>query len=83
MSVSEGLLRRLSRLNPTSVFLGTLAFILIAFFVPGIAGGVLLLVLLLVLVALAVHSPRQAPAATVLRLVALTLVLVLALTKIF
>ncbi len=109
MSVSEGLLRRLGRLNPTTVFLGALVFVLVALFVPGVVGGVLLLILLLVLGVLAIHGSRQTPAAkgggpvglgggsirrggpvglgsgsiNVLRLAALTLVLALALSKLF
>ncbi len=82
MAGPEGWLARLSRVNPTTIFLAALVFIVIALFAPGAVGGVLLLFLALVLGALALHSPRQTPGVTMLRLVATTLVLALALAKI-
>jgi phosphoglycerol transferase MdoB-like AlkP superfamily enzyme len=78
------LLARLSRLNPTTVFLGTLVFFLVGLFVPGLAGAVLLLVLALALGTLAVATWRvagQHPGVRALRLVVLLLLLAVALYK--
>lgn len=76
-------LTRLARANPTGVFLGTLALVLVALFAPGIIGGGLLLLLALALGALLVTTwPVQRPATRVLRLVMLTLLVAAALAKI-
>ncbi|MBU8856494.1 MULTISPECIES: DUF6703 family protein [unclassified Micromonospora] len=75
-------LARLARLNPTAVFLAALALVLVGLFAPGPAGGVLLLVLAGGLVWLmSVTWPVQAPATRMLRLVMLTLLIAVALTK--
>lgn len=76
------LLARLSRLNPTVVFLATLVLVLVGLFAPGPVGGGLLLVLAAVLVWLMVVTwPVQAMGTRVLRLVMLTLLLAVALAK--
>ncbi|KWV32220.1 DUF6703 family protein [Micromonospora rifamycinica] len=78
------LLVRLARVNPTSVFLAALALVLVALFAPGPVGGVLLLALATGLVyLLAVTWPVQAPQTRVLRLVMVTLLVTVALVKIF
>ncbi|MCW3816754.1 hypothetical protein ONA91_20115 [Micromonospora sp. DR5-3] len=71
-----------ARLNPTAVFLATLALVLVALFAPGPVGGVLLLALAGGLVWLmSVTWPVQRPGTRVLRLVILTLLLAVALAK--
>ncbi|MFI9643782.1 DUF6703 family protein [Micromonospora sp. NPDC051925] len=78
------LLARLARANPTSVFLATLALVLVAFFAPGPVGGVLLLVLAAGLAyLLATTWPVQAPQTRLIRLVMLTLLVTVALVKLF
>ncbi|WFE61835.1 DUF6703 family protein [Micromonospora sp. WMMD714] len=78
------LLARLARVNPTSVFLAALALVLVALFAPGPVGGLLLLALAAGLVyLLAVTWPVQAPQTRVLRLVMVTLLVTVALVKIF
>ncbi|MEV4493565.1 DUF6703 family protein [Micromonospora coxensis] len=73
---------RLARANPTSVFLATLALVLVAVFAPGPVGGVLLLALAAGLVWLmALTWPVQAPRTRVVRLVMLTLLIAVALAK--
>jgi hypothetical protein len=75
-------LARLARLNPTTVFLATLALVLVALFTPGPVGGVLLLLLATGLVWLmSVTWAVQRPATRVLRLVMLTLLITVALIK--
>ncbi|MEU2616036.1 DUF6703 family protein [Micromonospora sp. NPDC007271] len=75
-------LARLARLNPTAVFLATLALVLVALFAPGPAGGALLLALAALLVWLmAATWPVQRPATRMLRLVMLTLLIAVALAK--
>ncbi|MFI5844377.1 hypothetical protein ACIA8K_32245 [Catenuloplanes sp. NPDC051500] len=49
---------RLSRLNPTGVFLATLLVVLLGLLIPGPAGGVILLLLAAGVTALAVSSWR-------------------------
>jgi hypothetical protein len=73
----------LARLNETTVFLGVLVFALVALFVPGVLGGVLLLIMVLALAALAVATwgRRRALVPHVLRVAVLLLFLVVALTK--
>ncbi|RZU77550.1 hypothetical protein EV384_6280 [Micromonospora kangleipakensis] len=76
------LLARLARVNPTTVFLATLVLVLVALFAPGPVGGLLLLALATVLVWLMVTTwPVQAPATRVIRLVMLTLLIAVAMTK--
>ncbi|WP_329013419.1 hypothetical protein OG271_04360 [Micromonospora rifamycinica] len=78
------LLTRLARVNPTSVFLAALALVLVALFAPGPVGGLLLLALAAGLVyLLAVTWPVQAPQTRVLRLVMVTLLVTVALVKLF
>ncbi|MGK5742229.1 hypothetical protein [Micromonospora sp. URMC 103] len=78
------LLARLARANPTTVFLITLVLVLVALFTPGIAGGVLLLALAGALVALLVTTwPVQAPQTRLVRLLMLTLLVAVALAKLF
>ncbi|MEU4680722.1 MULTISPECIES: DUF6703 family protein [Micromonospora] len=75
-------LGRLARVNPTAVFLITLALVLVALFAPGVIGGVLLLALAAVLVALlATTWPVQAPQTRLVRLLMLTLLVAVALVK--
>lgn len=77
-------LARLARANPTSVFLATLALVLVALFAPGPVGGLLLLALAAGLVyLLTVTWPVQAPQTRLIRLVMLTLLVALALAKLF
>ncbi|MFU8874857.1 DUF6703 family protein [Micromonospora sp. SL4-19] len=78
------LLARLARLNPLVVFLATLVVMLVGLFAPGPAGGVLLLALAAMLVWLmSVTWPVQKPATRVLRLLMLTLLIAVALVKLF
>lgn len=78
------LLDRLSRISPTAALLGTLAVALVGFLAPGIIGGA---VLLSVAAAVAYLSRLtwsvQPPATKVARLVILTLIVGVALLKIF
>ncbi|MFD0785271.1 DUF6703 family protein [Micromonospora azadirachtae] len=75
-------LGRLARVNPTAVFLITLALVLVALFAPGVIGGVLLLALAAVLVTLlATTWPVQAPQTRLVRLLMLTLLVAVALVK--
>jgi energy-coupling factor transporter transmembrane protein EcfT len=76
------LLTRLARLNPTAVFLGALILVLLGFFLPGVVGGLVLLVLVLALGALAVATWPLRPATRPLRLAVLALLLVVAIIKI-
>ncbi|MEU5567390.1 DUF6703 family protein [Micromonospora musae] len=76
------LLGRLARVNPTAVFLVTLALVLVALFAPGPVGGVLLLALAGGLVALLAKTwPVQAPQTRLIRLLMLTLLVAVALVK--
>ncbi|MEV4844101.1 DUF6703 family protein [Micromonospora matsumotoense] len=78
------LLARLARANPTSVFLAALALVLVALFAPGPVGGLLLLALAAGLAyLLATTWPVQAPQTRLLRLVMLTLLVTVALVKLF
>ncbi|MEU1754281.1 DUF6703 family protein [Micromonospora matsumotoense] len=78
------LLARLARANPTSVFLAVLALVLVALFAPGPVGGLLLLALAAGLAyLLATTWPVQAPQTRLLRLVMLTLLVTVALVKLF
>jgi hypothetical protein len=76
-------LARLARVHPTGAFLGSLVLALVGLFVPGIVGGVVLLALAGGLAALLVTTwPVQAPATRALRLVILTVLFAIALSKI-
>ncbi|MFD2767880.1 DUF6703 family protein [Micromonospora eburnea] len=75
-------LARLARLNPTAVFLATLALVLVALFAPGPVGGMLLLLLAVLLVWLMTATwAVQRPATRLLRLLMLTLLIAVALAK--
>lgn len=75
-------LARLARLNPTSVFLATLALVLIGLFAPGVLGGAVLLALAAGLITLlATTWPARPPATRMLRLLMLTVLLTVALIK--
>ncbi|MGW4461533.1 DUF6703 family protein [Micromonospora sp. NPDC004704] len=77
------LLARLARVNPTAVFLATVAVALVGLFAPGIVGGAVLLALAAGLAALMrVTWPVQAPVTRTIRLVMLTLLVAIALVKI-
>lgn len=76
-------LDQLARTSPTAVFLATLALVLLGLFLPGALGGVLLLALAGGLAELLSRTwALQPPGARTLRLVVLTLIVAVALTKI-
>ena len=78
------LLNRLARLNRTAVFLGALIIGLIALFLPGFVGGILLLVVVALMVALLrLTWSVTAPTPRVLRLLILGILAGIALSKIF
>ena len=78
------LLHRLARLNRTAVFLGALVIGLIALFLPGLLGGlVLLAVVALMLALLRLTWPVTAPSARALRLFVLGILAGIALSKVF
>ena len=78
-----GLAERLARVNPTRAFLGALVLVLAGFFLPGIIGGLVLLVLAAGLIALTRATwAVQAPQTRVVRLVLLTVLIAIALFKI-
>jgi hypothetical protein len=73
---------RLSRVNPTGVFLAALALVLVGLLTPGVVGGVLLLLLAAALVALLrLTWPVQTPTTRLIRLLMLTLLVAVALAK--
>jgi hypothetical protein len=77
-------LARLARVNPLSVFLGTLVLALIALFTPGLVGAVLLLALAGGLAALLSSTWSVQPGAVrLIRVLVLALLVAAALTKIF
>jgi uncharacterized membrane protein SirB2 len=83
-STHNPLLGRLARLNPTTVFLAGIAYMLVALFAPGFVGGGMLLVLAIALGALAATTwPVQPPRTRVVRLAVIVLLVVAALSKIF
>jgi uncharacterized membrane protein SirB2 len=83
-STDNRLLSRLARLNPTTVFLAGIAYVLVAMFAPGIVGGGMLLVLAIALGALAATTwPVQPPRTRVVRLAVIALLVIAALSKIF
>lgn len=73
---------RLARLNPTTVFLVTLVLVLVAFFTPGVVGGLLTLLLAAALAALLFTTwPVQTPPTRAIRLLMLTLLVTVGLVK--
>lgn len=81
---ADGLLPWLARLNVTGVFLAATVFVLLGLFAPGIIGGALLLALAAGLGALLRMTwPVQAPQTRMLRLTMLTLLVAIAVLKIF
>jgi hypothetical protein len=73
---------KLTRLNPTAVFLATLAVALVALFTPGVIGGLLLLALAGGLVYLMTTTwPVQTPGNRAVRLVILTMLIAGGLAK--
>jgi hypothetical protein len=78
----QGLLARLATLNRTAVFLAVLAVMLLALFLPGAAGALLLLALAAGLATLlAATWPVQPPATRALRLAVLGLLVAAAVNK--
>ncbi|MER7418689.1 hypothetical protein ABT346_18210 [Micromonospora peucetia] len=75
---------RLARANPTTVFLVTLVLVLVAFFTPGVVGGLFTLLLAAAVAALLVTTwSVQTTPTRVIRLVALTLLVAAGLAKLF
>jgi hypothetical protein len=75
-------LTRLSRLNLTSVFLGAAVVVLVGLLVPGVIGGVLLLLIAAALVALvSLTWPHTPPRLLVVRAVILTALVAIAIMK--
>ncbi|SCL17276.1 hypothetical protein GA0070616_1241 [Micromonospora nigra] len=73
---------RLARQNPTTVFLVTLLVALVAFFTPGVLGGLLTLLLAAGVAALLVTTwAVQTPPTRVIRLLVLTLLVTAGLVK--
>lgn len=78
------LLNRLARTNRTAVFLGALIIALIALFLPGLLGGVVLLIVVaLMLALLRLTWSVTAAGPRVLRLLILGILAGIALAKIF
>ncbi|MEW2382969.1 hypothetical protein AB0873_12910 [Micromonospora sp. NPDC047707] len=78
----SGLPARLARANPTTVFLVTLVLVLVAFFTPGVVGGLLTLALAAGVAALLVTTwAVQTPPTRVIRLLVLTLLVTAGLVK--
>lgn len=79
----NALLARLARVSPTAAFLMVLVLMLIGLFVPGVVGGVVLLLLAAGLGALLMTTwPVQPPRTRVLRLLILGLLTLVAVAKI-
>ncbi|NGM15586.1 hypothetical protein [Verrucosispora sioxanthis] len=77
-----GIAARLARTNPTTVFLVTLALALVAFFAPGVIGGLVTLLLAGALAALLVTTwSVQTPQTRAIRLIVLTLLITAGLVK--
>lgn len=73
---------RLARLNPTGVFLATLALVLVGLLTPGLVGGLVLLVLAVGLVGLMrLTWPVQTSGTRLFRLLMLSLLVAVALAK--
>jgi hypothetical protein len=84
VSPSENLLRRLSRINPTTAFLVALAVLLAGFFLPGIVGAAVLFLLGAAMAALTFTTwPVQSPSTRVVRVALLVLLLAVIVAKIF
>ncbi|MEV0715488.1 DUF6703 family protein [Asanoa sp. NPDC050611] len=78
-----GLSQRLARVNPTKAFLGALALILLGLFLPGIIGGLVLLLLAAAMIALTRMTwSVQAPQTRLVRLVLLAVLIGIAVFKI-
>jgi hypothetical protein len=78
-----GLPQRLARVNPTRAFLGALVLILAGLFLPGIIGGLFLLLLAAGMIALTRMTwSVQAPQTRLVRLVLLTALIGIAVFKI-
>jgi len=76
-------LHRLARLNRTTVFLVTIGVLLLALFLPGWYGAVLIFAIVAVLGGvLRMTWPVQTPGTRAVRLVVLVLLVVIAVTKI-
>ncbi|MDR7278569.1 hypothetical protein [Catenuloplanes atrovinosus] len=77
-----GVFARLSRLNPTGVFLATLLVVLLGLLIPGPAGGVILLVLAAAVTALAAAAWRvTSPSLRPVRIAMVALLIVAAIWK--
>ncbi|GGJ74507.1 hypothetical protein GCM10010123_00640 [Pilimelia anulata] len=75
-------LARLARRGPAPIFLGTIAYLLIALYAPGIIGAALLLLLVAALLAVGAHTWRvQSPGARLVRVLALSLLAAVAAVK--
>ncbi|GAA2578831.1 hypothetical protein GCM10010399_05720 [Dactylosporangium fulvum] len=80
--MSQRVLSRLGRLNPTVVFLGVGAYVFVALVLPGIIGAALLVLLAAGVGWLLTRTwSVQPPAIRIARLVILTLVVALAVVK--
>ncbi|GGM56796.1 hypothetical protein GCM10011608_47060 [Micromonospora sonchi] len=78
----SGIAGRLARANPTTVFLVTLALALVAFFTPGVLGGLLTLLLAGAVAAVLMTTWRvQTPPTRAIRLLVLTLLVTTGLIK--
>ncbi len=78
----SGIAGRLARANPTTVFLVTLALALVAFFTPGVLGGLLTLLLAGAVAAVLMTTWRvQTPPTRAIRLLVLTLLVTAGLIK--
>lgn len=76
MTPSENLLRRLTRINPTTAFFVALVVMLAGLFLPGIVGAALLFLLLAGVAALTFTTwPVQAVSSRVVRVILLALLL--------
>ena len=76
MTPSENLLRRLTRINPTTAFFVALLVMLAGLFLPGIVGAALLFLLLAGVAALTFTTwPVQAVSSRVVRVILLALLL--------
>jgi hypothetical protein len=79
----NGLLPTLARLSPTKVFLGTLALAMVGLFLPGVYGAVLLLAVVVALGGLLGRTWLVTPpAARVLRVLILTILVLVATGKV-
>ncbi|GIJ25693.1 hypothetical protein Vqi01_08550 [Micromonospora qiuiae] len=78
----SGIASRLARANPTTVFLVTLVLALVAFFTPGVVGGLLTLLLAGAVAAVLMTTWRvQTPPTRAIRLLVLTLLVTAGLVK--